>query len=107
MEEAVIIEEVVVNFKEIGYTDLEGKKVIIKDLDPKFTYKHFAEGIWGKATSLQVDIFARSVYETGEAKVSPDLEEELKGIYPQLWIYPVQRAILETIEKAKENGIKK
>lgn len=81
------------NLQEVGFTDLEGKRVAIN-----FDAKDFANVLFQHANSIEMDNFARAIHQHGTAEIDDQVIAELNQILPQLYKYRVVEAIKETLK---------
>lgn len=87
------------DLKEVGYTDLDGNKVMLVAVSKDFNQKAFANGLFANAQSIDMDDFARAIHKDGKAEITEQVEAELMAALPALWKYRVIQAIKETISK--------
>lgn len=86
----------VFKFEELAYRDLRGERVVIP-LD----HKQMSEGLFPHVNSLEFDIFVRALYDKGEAEISDAVEARILEKLPEIWIYRVNEAIKELLNKSK------
>lgn len=83
-------------FKELGYTDLEGNWTVLP-----LTKEVFSNALFKSAPSIELDTFAREVHKHGKAEINEEVEAQILELLPQLWIFRVNEAIKELINKSK------
>jgi len=86
----------VFDIEDVGYMDLEGKKIKVN-----FDKRDFANALFNNAKSVDMDTFARAIHKSGKAELTDQVEAELLELAPTLWIYRASSAIKETIENLK------
>ena len=82
------------DLKEVGYTDLDGNFQKVP-----FDQKDLANALFMKASSIDMDDFARSIHKEGKAELNDTVQAELEQVLPTLYMYRVVQAVKETISK--------
>ena len=82
----------ILDLKEVGYQNLDGKTVKIN-----FDQKELANTLFAHANSIEMDELARKLHKAGKAEITDQLKEELITIVSQFYNRRVVEAIKSSI----------
>ena len=82
----------ILNLKEVGYKNLDGKTVKIK-----FDQKQFGNILYAHANSIEMDEVGREFHKSGKAEVPGQIKEELITIVSQFYGRRAVEAIKSSI----------